>query len=194
MFAKLKNEFVIEQYKVHDLNISFGIGEGDAFKGIRYNTVTSPIALKLYEVIPTEFRHMFGISLMTINTTIPPHTDSGIKCTINFYIKTQDCVTQFYKFKDNNPGRIQIANQTDGYIFKPEDVTATESFVAQPNEAWILDVSKPHGVTPMHDLASERIAISLATRTFSYEQVYDMLVGTGQINRSVAESGLLQQS
>ena len=53
---------------------------------------------------------------MELNYQIPPHTDSDIEAIINFYITTDDCITQFYYPPDDSVPRQQI-DQTDGAIF-----------------------------------------------------------------------------
>ena len=58
---------------------------------------------------------------MTIDCGIPPHTDSDIKVTINFYIRTDNCRTVYYKLLSDNPKKYQIENQTNGFIFDKND-------------------------------------------------------------------------
>jgi hypothetical protein len=116
---------------------------------------------------------------MRINAQIPPHTDSGIKSTINIYINTDDCVTQFYKFKNTDPTTQQVTNQTDGFIFNETDLEKTNSFVAEPSQAWLLDVSRPHAVIPHSDF-NERTAIAISS-TLAYNVVQDILKETGNL-------------
>lgn len=174
-FKKLNSSYFPSHYDILNSRIKFGETINDEFKGIEYFDIQLENK-NLLKIIPPQYQEDFCITLMRINTEVPPHTDTGIKVTINFYYKTSDCVTTFYKFK-NKPKKYQIENQTDGFIFDEEDLEQTGLFQAKPYEAWILDVSQPHSVKGGED----RLAISLATNTYNYEQVCNMLIETGTL-------------
>ena len=57
---------------------------------------------------------------MTINHPIPPHTDTEIITTINFYMETGGAKTVFYEPIVDSPRTTQIKNQTDGFIYFKE--------------------------------------------------------------------------
>lgn len=173
-FCKLTKEFVIADYNVLEVQTSFMKGD----KGIAYHHVSFD-KFSMFDIIPVQYRDSFTVTLMRINTQIPPHTDSGIKSTINIYIKTDLCLTQFYKFKNNNPGTEQVINQTDGFIFSENDLEKTNSFVAEPAQAWLLDVSQPHAVIPQSTF-NERIAVAISS-TLAYNVVENILKETGHL-------------
>lgn len=178
-FVQLNKNFVPPDYTLLDRQISFGHDIDGKFKGIEYLHVDCPEQDSIWSVIPQRYRQNFYMTVMRINMSIPPHTDSGINTTINFYIKTDNCTTQYYKFKTDKPCTEQVDNQTDGFIFREADLDKTESFTAQPNEIWLLDVSQPHGVTPI-DFISERVAIALSS-TLEYNVVKELLTETGYL-------------
>lgn len=180
MFHKLKYGFNIDNYEKLLPTKSYGEVVDGEFKGIQYRYVDFPKMDNLFHLLPQKYRLDFFTQEMKVNRLIPPHTDSGIKVTINFYIRTDNCLTQFYRFKNNNPKTIQVNNQTDGYIFDENDLIKTKSFVANPNEVWVLDVSQPHGVFPLGEF-EERVAITLATPIHSYDDVCNMLYETGNL-------------
>jgi hypothetical protein len=182
MFAKLKNNFNIDHFVERDKIISFGLIVDEEFQGIEYKKVVSKHAFEIFNTIPAEYRRLFDIQLMKINREIPPHTDSKISCAINFFIKTKDCVTKFYNFGNSNPDQIQIENQTNGFIFNEKDlIWEGDSFTAKSGEAWVLDVTKPHSVHPVDSGNPERIAITLATKSFTFDQVCMMLRATNNL-------------
>jgi hypothetical protein len=182
MFAKLKHSLDIQQYTEKEILISFGETVDDKFQGIEYRKVVSKHAFDIFNTIPTKYRGLFDISLMKINRAIPAHTDSEITCAINFYVKTSNCMTMFYSLKNNNPNKIQIENQTNGCIFNEEDLIWNhDCFIAEPGEAWVLDVTKPHSVMPIDPGNPERIAITLATRSFTFDEVCAILASTGSL-------------
>ena len=116
---------------------------------------------------------------MRINDIVPPHTDSGINSTINIYLDTGDCTTQFYEFGTDNPKTKQVGGQSDGFIYDENDLIKTNSFNAKPYEAWLLDVTKPHSVKPGKDF-KERTAIAISS-TLCYDKVKFMLENRGLI-------------
>jgi hypothetical protein len=174
-FQKLRTSFFPSRYDVLNSRIKFGETIDNEFKGIEYFDVHFDTK-NIYEIIPKKYQKDFCITLMKINTEVPPHTDTGIKVTINLYYKTGDNVTTFYKLKDS-ARKYQIDNQTNGYIYLEDDLEQTGSFRAKNYESWILDVSQPHSVKGFGD----RVALSLATNTYSYEEVCNMLIETGTL-------------
>jgi hypothetical protein len=158
--------------------MKYGETVNGEFKGIEYLLIDT-VAEELWSVIPKKERVNFFMTMMRVNTAIPPHTDSGIQSTINFYIRTDNCLTQFYKLKTNSPKTRQVNNQTDGHIFDINELDVVDAFVAEPNSAWLLDVTQPHAVIPQ-DKFTERAAIVLSSK-LAYEQVADLLRITGKL-------------
>ena len=180
-YIKLKNKFVIDNFLIQDLTVSYGRKVDDKFKGIWYSGVEFENKDSIFNIIPDRFKPYFDINIMEVNTRIPPHTDSTILATINCYIKTDNCLTQFYKFKNENPTTRQIENQTNGYLFNVEDLETTDSFIAEENDAYLLDVSKPHSVIPLETVPVYRSAIVFQTKNFTFDEVSKMLTETNNV-------------
>lgn len=174
-FCKLKNSFDIGKYTIQKEQLFFG----EKGKGIGYYHVDFSKKQELLNLIPEKYHKDISITLMKINTEIPPHTDSGIKSTINFYIQTSDCLTQFYKLDADKPKIKQIKNQSDGVIYNENDLIRTTSFLASPGEAWLLDVSKPHSVK-LGGNFKERLAIAMSC-TLCYDDLKQILTDAGQL-------------
>ena len=179
MFAKLKNQYSIKDYSTRGLQMSYGNEVDGEFKGIEYHYADTLSADKIYEVIPYKYRQDFALHLMRINCAVPPHTDSGITASINFYLNTNNCLTQYYK-PNEHAARRQITNQVEGFIFDECELTKTDSFLAEPTDAWLLDVSLPHSVIPLGEMKS-RTAFTLATSKHSFNEVIEMLKTTGAL-------------
>lgn len=173
MFTKLPLLLKIPDFKSHEEEISYGISTPEGFRGIQYLSVSTSQKEKILELIPEQYQDKFELSLMRINANVPIHTDSGTKCTINFYIEPNGYKTSFYVTNVQNPEIFRIKNQTNGAIFNPRDLTEVGSFIAEPDEVFLLDVTKPHGVTG--DSSKERIAITLGSQILTYEEVLDIL-------------------
>lgn len=179
MFKQLNDTFDEVGYQALGEQVSYGVMADNEFRGIQYFDVDKIVGLDFAKVIPEQYRKHFVLSVMRINTHIPPHTDSCIKVTINSYIKTEACRTVFYDVK-NDAKTHQIANQTNGVIYEYRDLKPVDSFIANPGETWVLDVTKPHSVEPLTKF-DERIAIAYGTADFTYDEVCEMLKQTGSI-------------
>lgn len=149
-------------------------------KGIHYKKIWSPEREKIYDVLPKNVWEDFHMSLMTIDREIPPHTDSDINVSINFYIETNNCRTVYYEPIVNELNLFQIKNQTNGHIYDKGELKEIGSFVAQPMEIWILNVKKIHGVEPTKKELF-RTALTLGTKKYDYEEVYNMLQQNGNL-------------
>ena len=98
-FMKLKHNLDISNYVVNETYISYGLTDDTTFKGVKYSKTDTSFKSKIFSLIPKECQQYFSMSVMEINWTIPPHTDSDITATINCYVKTGNCTTHFYKLK-----------------------------------------------------------------------------------------------
>lgn len=170
MFDRLNRDFTFNPYKIKGK----GMGYTHEGRGIQYYHIHTIDEEAIFSVIPERFQNDFCLTLMSVNCEIPPHTDSGILTTINFYIQTEDCETNFFEQRVGKARTKQIENQTDGFIFDEADLELIGGFIAKPNEAWLLDVTKPHSVKPRGEI-KERLALSLSTGDHDYQAVFNLL-------------------
>jgi len=172
MFIKLNKNIHIDNYQEKEKVISYG-GK------IGYSTVSSIPFRNIYSIIPLRYRNKFRPLVMKITANVGPHTDSGIRATINIYLEPDDCVTNFYKIPtETRVDVFQVPNQTNGRAFNPKQLILYDSFTAKKDEVWLLDVTKPHSVIS-NKSSVNRTAIVLQTNDYSYEQVKEMLKETG---------------
>ena len=169
MFARLEKTFEKPLYAITDPLKSFKDENG---RGIDYKKVWSPEAEKIYGILPKKYWQDFHLTIMTIDCIIPPHTDTEIITSINFYLQTEGCRTVFYKPKNNDLKTIQVKNQTNGHIYFEEDLIEVDSFIAKDFEIWLLDVTQIHGVQGNFNL---RKALTLGTFIHKYEDVLKMI-------------------
>jgi hypothetical protein len=173
-FVKLKNKFNLTNYSSAEERVIYGD------KVITYTKAVTEHSDEIFGVILEEYRKYFGLNLMRITDQVPPHTDSRIQTCINFYIKTENATTRFYETKNENGiKKYQIANQTDGYMFENKNLEEVAHFKANPGDAYVLNVSKIHGVDTSSFL-NERIALTLAT-DMTFVNVCRILAATGNI-------------
>ena len=171
-FKKLDIEIDIPSYEIGERAIEYGIGINNKFTGLWYSNLNIKDEVNL---IPEEYASNFYLHFLEANSYILPHSDSGPTAVINFYIETNNCATQFYEIK-NNAEPYQIENQTDGCVYNLDDLIETESFIAQPGDVYILDVSKIHSVIPLDNNEINRKAICFSTSSLNFNEVERMFV------------------
>jgi hypothetical protein len=207
-FVKLKDNFFVQNYTANKSIIAYGeVNKKNKLHDISYDDITLDDVIKnqILNVIPQEYQFKFEIKLMKINNYIGPHVDHGDRTTINFYIKTDNCKTQFYKFRkeEENPVKIIYPIWVDGEKISINDspnkgsysggnidstlLVKTESFIAKDNEVYCLDISQPHSVIPLNYTSysessnTRRIAVMLGT-SLPYTVVCEFLRQTGNID------------
>ncbi len=180
-FIKLKNKFAVGSYSKIGTKIQYGMDTPIGFAGIRYSYINLSNSEELLQIVPEEYRDNCTLSVMDLNYRIPPHTDSGIEAIVNFYIKTSGCITQFYKFKNEDVKTMQIENQTDGFIYDVNDLEETGSFIAEDGDAYLLDVSKPHSVITTKPGLIDRKAICMQFKYTTFEEAKELLEKSGQL-------------
>ena len=166
-FKKLDIKIDIPNYEVGKKQLEYGIDIDNKFNGLWYSD------LKITEhidLIPEKHKSDFYLLFLEANSFILPHSDSGPTAVINFYIETNNCATQFYKMKDNAEP-YQIENQTNGCVYNLDDLIETESFIAQPGDVYILNVSKVHSVIPLNNTEINRKAICFSTDSLTFDEV-----------------------
>lgn len=176
-FVKINYEFSKPIYAVtQGLHTFTGVDK----RGIDYKKIWSPEPDVMYRILPEKYWEDFNLTVMTINRSIPPHIDSDILTTINFYIETDNCRTVYYEPIVDTLDSFQIENQTNGYIYKEDQLREVNSFIAQPFEVWVLDVKKIHSVESSKEKLFRK-AITLGTTKHNFEDVCEMIKETGYL-------------
>ena len=176
-FVKLNKKFDASNFTETTLINEYAING----KGIGFYNIDNYNKDLMLSVIPERYRNEFFIREMKINYNIPPHTDSYVYATINFYVKAIDCQTNFFNKADASLG-VKMTTQTTGRTFKEDDLELTGSFIAESGDAWLLDVSSPHSVKNLGTSPVDRIALVLQSSNYTFNQVYAMLQETGYIS------------
>jgi hypothetical protein len=171
-FKKLDLKIDIPSYEIGERAIEYGIDINNKFNGLWYSNLNLKDKVNF---IPKEYASDFYLLFLEANSYILPHSDSGPTAVINFYIKTNNCVTQFYEIKENAKP-YQIGNQTDGYVYNLDDLIETDSFIAQPGDIYILNVTKVHSVIPLDNTEINRKAICFSTSSLSFNEVERMFI------------------
>lgn len=158
--------------------IQFGETIDGEFRGIAYHRARIGFSKAIASFIPAWTLPLMEHTVMTINREVPPHVDNAISCVINIYLETSNCITQFYSTSSDEKS-FQIANQTNGRIFDIGCLQPVDSFVANPGDIYILDVSKPHAVWPEYPGAPiKRTALCYQIRGMPFDTVISIVNGT----------------
>mgnify|MGYP003140263895 CR=1 FL=1 len=173
-FKKLDITFDIPDFDTGDLVVEYGLDIGGNFHGLWYNEILNENQCPLKNVIPQELQDSFVIQLMQANTYIHPHTDSGTLAVVNFYLSTNGCVTQFHEIKEG-ARPFKLPSQTDGCIYSEDDLELGPSFLAEPGDVYLLDVTKVHSVVPPAGVQVDRKALCLASTSLNFEQVKQLV-------------------
>jgi hypothetical protein len=148
LFTKLDLTHDLPEQGPTEVLHQFGKTINGNWVGISYYKVDKVIEEKLKSLLPEKYRHLFEVNYMVINSPyIPPHTDNKISTTINFYVNTADAVTKFHTKKyDVQLSSEKLPEQSNGRLYKPEELDIVSEFIAKPNEVYLLDVQKIHSV------------------------------------------------
>jgi len=176
-FIKLNKKFDVSNYTQTTLINEYAVNG----KGIGFYNIDNYNKDLMLSVIPKRYRSEFFIREMKINYDIPPHTDSYVYATINFYVKAVDCQTNFFNKADDSLG-VKMTTQTTGRTYSEENLKHAGSFIAESGDVWLLDVSSPHSVKSLSDVPVDRIALVLQSSNYTFDQTYDMLQETGYIS------------
>jgi hypothetical protein len=147
------------------------------FIGVSYYDIPVDVSNDILKrVIPKKYRGYFEVCWLEINNDyIPPHIDSDVNAVINIYIQTKGATTILYETRSSSKS-IRVDNQTDGAVYNPEDIDEIDRFTANPYEAWILNVKKPHSVTCSSSNGDKiRSAYCIQTSYFSYNDLKNLL-------------------
>jgi hypothetical protein len=167
------HDIKISDFRITKRNVGYGEEKDGEFFGLEYYSITTNKQSYLFDFLPEKYRKYFGICLMTANTSLNPHIDSDTKATINFYIETSDCITQFYDIV--NDKKVKLENQTDGCIYEGKDLIKKDFFIAKNSEIYLLDVTKPHAVVAESLDKINRTTICLQTNHLSFDEVLKIL-------------------
>ena len=174
-FEKLDITFDVPDFDIGDLVVEYGLDISGNFHGLWYNEILDESKCPLKSIIPEELQDSFVIQLMQANTYIHPHTDSDTLAVINFYLSTNGCITQFHDIKEGAKP-FKLPNQTDGCLYSEDDLELGPSFLAEPGDVYLLDVTKVHSVIPQSYGNLKRKALSLASTSMNFRQVKQLIL------------------
>ena len=177
MFKVLIQKHNLQAKNENEIVIQFGKEVNGKFYGYTTYKVDEETGNKLLELIPEEYRDAFEPSLISMNVEdVVPHIDNEIKTAINFYMDTADGVTRFHKIKAGiHPTIEKLPNQTDGALFREEDLDIIDSFKAEYGDIYVLDIKQIHSVKCRPN--ETRTAYCLKTYKYSFNEVINILKG-----------------
>jgi hypothetical protein len=104
---------------------------------------------------------------------LAPHRDHNTTAALNFYISAKEDRTVFYKPNDDATS-ISYRDKEEANLYKLDQLTEIDSFVANINDVYLLDVSNVHSV--FKTTQEPRMFISYLWNHISYEEVLDNII------------------
>jgi hypothetical protein len=92
---------------------------------------------------------------------------------LNFYILASEDRTVFYKPNDDATP-ITYKGKADANVYNLDQLTETDSFVANANDMYLLDVSSVHSV--IKATQEPRMFISYLWNHISYEEILNNII------------------
>lgn len=144
-------------YKKINLNISVQTFDLTKLKGDKLFEYGNNI--KYFQIVDDAyldsiFGNIFKIPpvktyLVQTKDRIRPHTDNGVVSCLNYYISTQGFVTNFWKANEKIRRLVDttfngVTKRVVGYA--REDITLVDSFTANDNDAYLLNIGQIHSV------------------------------------------------
>lgn len=167
-FKKLSVSADID-FKILSKRIEFDL-DSDGHK-IQYFNVHSQYVDNFIKSLGAHSKH-FYTSFVSVDASVPPHTDIVDRVNINFYIETGNYQTTFYT-SSNNSSKFTYADHGDGHAYRIEELTPIDSFVAVPGDVYILNGKVIHGVNSADQLARKFLQVS--SNELDYDQVLEIL-------------------
>jgi len=154
--------------------IEFATTPADKFYGIRYYDVASPVLESLYRLLPKEVHGDFYSSLLVINDNIPPHTDIVETAGLNCYVTSGGYQTNMYVNESGVKGT-EYADHGNGHIYNKNLLTLAGTFTANPFDIYLINNKMIHEVYTDNVEKPKRQVLQLATKTYSFEEVSEMI-------------------
>lgn len=188
-FAKLNKQFTMPVYTPTKIGGAWAAGRNIRNETFDYDDINkytfsiwdvkeqAELGAVIMNVIPERYQKDFVIQCSRAPNGVMPHVDPGRNTTINFYVTTSNCVTKFFKFKTPADQREQWKKSREALLLK--DLEFVESFVAQPGDAYLLDISTPHSVVATKPNSNRTMVCLSSTHTFS--EVLEMLKETNSV-------------
>ena len=189
-FIKLKDQFFFTEDDIREQDELMTIGHG-TLRNFNIDT-RNPKIQKIYDLIPAYAHRFFSVSGITISDNLIPHTDD-VRTSIIFYINTSGYKTQFYKINTDKPvinySSTEVNGQliTDPTSYRPEtyrieDLIEDGYYIANNNDAYCLDGSKPHALIPLDGQAAPQVRSFVLFKTaIPFAGVVSLLKKTNSI-------------
>lgn len=147
----------------------------DNFTGVFYRKILSNCDT-FFRFLPKDSWSDWEVSYMEVFNDTLPHIDNNIKSKINFYLQTDDCVTQYWEPNKLELDTLKLSTQTKGKIFNHKDLKLVDSFKANDGDIYLLDVTKIHCVVvSSKENKMHRKVISVHS-TIPFDQAKSLLI------------------
>lgn len=98
-----------------------------------------------------------------------PHKDHGCQVSLNYYITADEDITNFYSTSNSNISGIKYPGKIQSNIFNEKDLIKEDSFIANSNDLFLLNVSEIHSVEKINN--SPRMFITYSWDNVTYDEL-----------------------
>lgn len=103
------------------------------------------------------------------NDHIPCHTDNELTAVVNLYISTANASTYFWKPKTDDLSVYKLSMQTDGKIYKENELKCVAEFKANLYDLYVLNVKEIHSVKCENNI--DRVAYCFQTNSLTFSDI-----------------------
>lgn len=163
-WLSLKGNELLSKYNSFTTTLEyFNINDVDLFRKLHLK--------KIFTIRPDRIR----FSIITGKGLLLPHRDHNTTAVLNYYASAGEDATVFYTCKEGATA-IQYPGKVESNVYTLDKLDEVGRFVANSNDAYLLDVSQVHSVEKVSE--EPRLFISYLWSNHSYEEVLNDILRT----------------
>lgn len=163
-WLSLKGDNLLSKYNSNTTTLEyFNISDVELFRKLHLK--------KIFTIKPDRIR----FSIITGQGLLLPHRDHNTKVVLNYYASAGYDATVFYNCKDA-ASSIRYPGKEQANIYTLDNLDEVGRYVANSNDAYLLDVSQVHSVEKVNSVP--RLFISYLWANHSYEEVLNDILRT----------------
>lgn len=139
-------------------------------RGLTYFGANEHQKQVVLSILPPDIRWAIDdIALCRIIGGAAPHKDHDCKCKINFYLRTGEARTVYFKDSEKPGISYHGDNRRHIYDIQKHRLRRTDEFTAQDGDIYLMDTSRIHAVFMEEE--AERHMVSVSFRA-SFDEIY----------------------
>ena len=104
--------------------------------------------------------------------SIGPHVDHGPNVVLNWYFKSNQATTLFYRKKEDSVP-FKAEGEDTANLYNNSDIELIDSFTAKDGDVYLLDVSKVHAVSSPKP--GNRLFLSYSWENYTFDEILESI-------------------